>query len=169
MANGKPSMLVRILAIVVALVVGLGGGLLLVGSLGSGDTPADETAAEPEQQAEPSAQVFDGSIASAEYRGTQDSGGNAIVTFAVTNNGDQPVSAYFENVVANGQFNVEVMGGTEVPVDPGNTGAASLMFGVPTQTTLSGVEELETIDADIVLYASSPLEPVDTIHVSVTL
>lgn len=167
MANGKPSMLVRILAIVVALVVGLGGGLLLVGSLGSGETPADETAAEP--AAEPSAQVFDGSVASAEYRGTQDSGGNAVVTFAVTNNGDQALSAYFENVVANGQFNVEVMGGTEVPVDPGNTGAASLMFGVPTQTTLSGVDELETIDADIVLYASSPLEPVDTIHVSVTL
>ena len=167
MANGKPSMLVRILAIVVALVVGLGGGLLLVGSLGSGETPADETAAEP--AAEPSVQVFDGSVASAEYRGTQDTGGNAVVTFAVTNNGDQALSAYFENVVANGQFNVEVMGGTEVPVDPGNTGAASLMFGVPTQTTLSGVDELETIDADIVLYASSPLEPVDTIHVSVTL
>ena len=167
MANGKPSMLVRILAIVVALVVGLGGGLLLVGSLGSGETPADETAAEP--AAEPSAQAFDGSVASAEFRGTQDAGGNAVVTFAVTNNGDQALSAYFENVVANGQFNVEVMGGTEVPVDPGNTGAASLMFGVPTQTTLSGVDELETIDADIVLYASSPLEPVDTIHVSVTL
>lgn len=171
MANGKPSMLVRILVVIVALVVGLGAGLVVVGLAGGdgGATTEPAPVAEPEQQAEPSTQVFEGSVASAEYRGTLDSTGNAIVSFMVTNNSDQAVSAYFENVVVNGQFNVQVMGGTEVPIDPGNMGAAQMVFGVPTQTTLSGVDELETLEADLVLYTDSPVEPVDTIHVSVTL
>ena len=60
------------------------GALALTGC--GGEAPAEETAAEP--AAEPSAHVFDGSVASAEYRGTQDAGGNAVVTFAVTNNSD---------------------------------------------------------------------------------
>lgn len=170
--NGKPSMAVRIVAVVAALAVGLLGGLMIVGLLagdGDGGDQASQGAQEAQQEAAAGAQSFDTDAATVEYRGTQDAAGNAVITFAVTNKTGGAVSVYFENVVVNDQFNIEAMGGTEVPIEPGNTGAASLAFGVSVQTTLDGVADLKTLSADLVLYSDSPTEPVATVPVSVSL
>lgn len=174
MANGKkPPMAVRIVAVVAGLAMGLLGGLLIVALLaGDGDDGKQGTqeAGEVQQDAAGGgAQVFDTDAATVEYRGTQDAVGNAVITFAVTNKTGGPVSVYFENVVVNGQFNIEAMGGTEVPIEPGNTGAASLAFGVSVQTTLDGVADLKTLSADLVLYGDSATEPIATVPVSVNL
>lgn len=170
--NGKPPMAVRIVAMVAALAVGLLGGLLVVALLagdGDGGDQASQGAQEAQQEAAAGAQSFDTDAATVEYRGTQDAAGNAVITFAVTNKTGGAVSVYFENVVVNDQFNIEAMGGTEVPIEPGNTGAASLAFGVSVQTTLDGVADLKTLSADLVLYSDSPTEPVATVPVSVSL
>lgn len=174
--NGKPSMAVRIVAVVAGLAVGLLGGLMIVALLaGDGDGGdqashgAQEAQQEAQQEAAAGAQSFDTDAATVEYRGTQDAAGNAVITFAVTNKTGGAVSVYFENVVVNDQFNIEAMGGTEVPIEPGNTGAASLAFGVSVQTTLDGVADLKTLSADLVLYSDSPTEPVATVPVSVSL
>lgn len=171
--NGKPSMAVRIVAVVAGLAIGLLGGLMIVGLLaggGDGGEKASQEAQEAQQETSGGGvQSFDTDAATVEYRGTQDAAGNAVITFAVTNKTGGAVSVYFENVVVNDQFNIEAMGGTEVPIEPGNTGAASLAFGVSVQTTLDGVADLKTLSADLVLYSDSPTEPVATVPVSVSL
>ena len=170
--NGKPSMAVRIVAVVAGLAIGLLGGLMIVGLLagdGDGGDQASHGAQEAQQEAAAGAQSFDTDAATVEYRGTQDAAGNAVITFAVTNKTGGAVSVYFENVVVNDQFNIEALGGTEVPIETANTGAASLAFGVSVQTTLDGVADLKTLSADLVLYSDSPTEPVATVPVSVSL
>lgn len=157
----------------VAIVAGLCLALSL-GACGGSSTeeaPSDGGQVASEQVEETSAQVFETDQARVEYRETIDSTGNALVLFALTNNTDHTLMVASENVVANGEYQVETLGGSDVSgIQPGNTGQVSIVFGVSTQTPLSGVDELETVSADLMLRDSDQLtETVGTIHVDVTI
>lgn len=146
---------------------------ILFGTKQSPDAPdpaqaVAEAPQEPEAQDE-AAQAFQADGVTVEYRGTQDAAGNAVVTFAVTNGTDVAVNVRFDNVVVNGQFDIEAMGGNEVPIQPGHSGAASIAFGVSVQTTLGGVDELETLSADVTLVDAETFEDLVSVPVSVTL
>jgi hypothetical protein len=110
--------------------------------------PTQEVA---QQQPQAQKQVVDTDAATVEYRGTQDAGGNAVVSFALTNKTDARVVVAAENIVVNDQFDVQSMTGSTTPIEPGETGSVTITFGVPTQTTLSGVSDLKTISADLVM------------------
>ena len=113
------------------------------------------TSTQPTQPTQPTqatqAQVVDTDAATVEYRGTQDAGGNAVISFALTNKTDSTVLVAAENILVNDQFNVQSMTGSMSPIEPGKTGSVAITFGVPTQTTLSGVSDLKTISADLVM------------------
>ncbi len=151
--------------------------LLLALSLGacggsaSSEAPAASSETAGEQAEQPAAQVFETDQARVEYRETLDSTGNALVLFALTNKTDRPVMVGSENVVANGQYTVTTMGGSDLGgIQPGNTGQVSMVFGVSTQTPLGGVGELETISGDLVLHDADNLtETIGTVHVEVAI
>lgn len=153
-------------------------GLLLVLSLGACGSSKDASVskdggsevAEQVGEAEQT-QVFETDQARVEYRETIDSTGNAIVLFALTNNTDKTVMVVSENVVANGEHQITPLGGSDINgIQPGNTGQVSIVFGVSTQTPLSGVDELKTVSADLVLRDSDHLtETVGTVHVDVMI
>ena len=151
MAKTRVPLATRLLLMLAALAVGIGVGLVFARSAPSGSgsqAPAETPAEEPQ---EPAAQVVETDAATVEYRDVQDVAGNAVITFALTNKLDVPVTVVPESVVVNGQYDVTALGGTTAPIQPGHTGAVSLTFGVDVQTGLSGVGELETVSADLVL------------------
>lgn len=127
----------------------------------------EEKAEEP--KVEEAAQIFEGDSATAEYVGTQDAAGNAVVTFSVTNGTDRTVMVSGENVVVNGQYAVQALGGSTVPIGPGLTGAVSLSFGVSVQTPLGGTSDMETLAADLVLRDNDTFDVLGSVPVSVTL
>ncbi|MDO4538757.1 MAG: hypothetical protein Q4B54_11400 [Coriobacteriales bacterium] len=137
----------------------------------SSSTSIEQTAEQPaqEQAAEQPAQVFDNEFATAEYRDTIDSTGNAVVNFALTNKTSNRVMVASENIVVNDQFNVQSLGGSVAPIDPGNTGSVSLVFGVSVQTTLAGVSDMHKLSADLVLHDESTFDVVGSVHVDVTI
>lgn len=148
---------------------------ILFGTKQSPDAPdpaqtvAEEQTQEEPEAAEEVAQTFTADGVTVEYRGTQDAADNAVVTFAVTNGTSVAVNVRFDNVVVNDQFDIVAMGGNEVPIQPGHTGAASIAFGVSVQTTLGGVDELETLSADVTLVDAETFEDLVSVPVSVTL
>ena len=172
MANGKkPPMVTRLAAMLAALLIGGGIGLAVVGLTAGGgaDAPQESQDARPVEQADEGAQAFESDVARAEYVGTQDAAGNAVVTFSVTNSTDRTVMVSGENVVVNGQYAVEALGGATVPIGPGQTGAVSLTFGVSVQTPLGGTSEMETLSADLVLRDNDTFNVLGSVPVSVTL
>ena len=128
---------------------------------------AAETVEEP--KTESAAQTFEGDSATAEYVGTQDAAGNAVVTFSVTNGTDRTVIVSGENVVVNGQYAVQALGGSNMPIGPGQTGAVSLTFGVSVQTPLGGTSDMETLAADLVLRDNDTFDVLGSVPVTVTL
>jgi hypothetical protein len=150
MAKKKTPLATRLLLMLAALAVGIGVGLMFARNAPSGSGTQAPTE-EPEETQEPAAQMVETDAATVEYRDTQDVAGNAVITFALTSKLDVPVTVVPENVVVNGQYDVTALGGTTAPIQPGHTGAVSLTFGVDVQTELSGVDELETVSADLVL------------------
>lgn len=150
MAKKKTPLALRLLLMLAALAVGIGVGLMFARNAPSGSGSQAPTDATEEPQ-EPAAQAVETDAATVEYRDTQDVAGNAVITFALTNKLDVPVTVVSESVVVNGQYDVTALGGTTAPIQPGHTGAVSLTFGVDVQTGLSGVDELETVSADLVL------------------
>ena len=128
---------------------------------------AAETVEEP--KTESAAQTFEGDFAVAEYVGTQDAAGNAVVTFSVTNETDRTVMVSGENVVVNGQYAVQALGGSNMPIGPGQTGAVSLTFGVSVQTPLGGTSGMETLTADLVLRDNDTFDVLGSVPVTVTL
>ncbi len=145
----------------------------IIGSAASSD---DSSSAQPaatgntEQQApDQAAQVFDNEFATVEYRDTIDSTGNAIVSFALTNKTGSRVVVNAEHIVVNDQFNVQTLGGSVAPIDPGNTGSVSLAFGVNVQTTLAGVSDVHTLSADLVMHDESTFDVVGSVPVSITI
>lgn len=151
-------------------------GLCLALSLGAcsgsskSSTPS-EGAQEGSAQVEEAAQVFETDQARVEYRETIDSTGNALVLFALTNNTDRPLMVASENVVANGEYSVTTMGGSDLNgIQPGTTGQVSIVFGVSTQTPLGGVGDLTSVSGDLVLRDAEHLtEEVGRIHVDVSI
>lgn len=172
MANGKkPPMAVRIVAVVGALVIGLLGGLLVIVLLeGNGNGEAQGTQEARQEATGSGAQVFETDAATVEYVGTQDAAGNAVVTFSLTNATDRAVMVTGENVVVNGQYAVQALGGSTMPIGPGETGAVSLSFGVQVQTPLGGTSDMETLSCDLVLLDNGSLTTeLGRVPVSVTL
>ena len=177
MVNGKkPPMAVRIVAVVAGLALGLLGGLLIVallsggGNEGSQGTQEAKQTQEVQQEAADGAQVFETVAATVEYRDTQDVAGNAMVTFSLTNATDRTVMVTGENVVVNGQYAAQALGGSTVPIGPGETGAVSLSFGAQVQTPLSGTSDMETLSCDLVLLDNDSLTTeLARVPVSVTL
>ena len=168
MDGKRVPMWARIAIVLVTLVAAALIVVLLVGGLGVGDgggTQGDAT----EQTPDDSAQVFEFQSMSVEYRDTQDVTGNALVSFAVTNRLDVPVRVMFEGVVVNDQFDVQTLGGSNEDIAPGDTGAASISFGVPTQTTLEGTEDLTSVAADVVLVDATTGERVATERIFVAI
>lgn len=143
----------------------------IIGSAASSDDSSSEqpAAVDAGQPAEQPAQVFDNEFATAEYRETMDSTGNAIVSFAFTNKTGSRVMVAGENIVVNDQFNVQSLTGSVTPIDPGNTGAVNLSFGVSVQTTLAGVSDVHTLSAELVMRDDSTFEVVGSIPVSITI
>jgi len=158
----------------VAIVAGLCLALSLgaCGGSGKGKAPTDgaQSAGEKVEETAP-AQVFETDQARVEYRETIDSTGNALVLFAFTNNTDKTVMVSGENVVANGEYQITPMGGSDLNgIQPGKTGQVSVVFGVSTQTPLAGVSDLETLSADLVMRDVDHLtDAVGSVHVDVTL
>lgn len=151
-------------------------GLCLALSLGAcGGSSAKKEAPEPEgeaqERAEEPAQVFETDLASVEYRETMDSTGNAMVLFSFTNKTDRTVMVSGENVVANGEYQITPLGGSDISgIQPGATAQVSVVFGVSTQTPLEGVADLETLSADLVMRDVDHLtETMGSVHVDVTL
>ena len=152
-------------SIVMALSLGACGGS---NSNKSADASKEEA---QEQTEEKPSQVFESDQVRVEYRETIDSTGNALVLFALTNNTDRPLMVASENVVANGEYSVTTMGGSDTSgIQPGTTGQVSIVFGVSTQTPLEGVGDLTSISGDLVLRDSDHLtEEVGMVHVDVTI
>lgn len=128
--------------------------MVIVGSCGkvsSSSATSPKAAQSAQEAARPQAQVIDTEAATVEYRGTQDAGGNAVISFALTNKTGSTVLVAAENILVNDQFNVQSMTGSMTPIESGKTGSVAITFGVPTQTTLSGVSDLKTISADLVM------------------
>jgi hypothetical protein len=171
MDGKRVPMWARIAIVLVTLVAAALIVVLLVGGLGVGDggETQGDAAEQTEQVPDDSAQVFEFQSMSVEYRGTQDVTGNALVSFAVTNRLDVPVRVMFEGVVANDQFDVQALGGSNEDIAPGDTGAASISFGVPTQTTLEGTEDLTSVAADVVLVDATTGERVATERIFVAI
>lgn len=158
--------IVVVASLLLALSLGACGGS---GDKASGDSAQGEQTAEeaPQEQA----QAFDSELATVEYRETIDSTGNAVVLFSLTNKTDRTLMATGENILVNGQYQVQSLGGSDISgIAPGATGQVSIVFGVSTQTPLAGVSDLETISADFVLRDSDNMtETVGTVHVDVTV
>lgn len=130
-------------------------------------TPEPTPAPEPEK---PANQVFDTDFGTLEYRNIQDAVGNAVVGFMFTNKTGVTVSGYPENLVVNGQFNVQSLGGVQSVsgIGAGNSGAVAFTFGVPTQTTLESVSEITSISGDFRVYpVDSVTETIGYIHFDV--
>lgn len=129
----------------------------------TGEEPADQPAEE--------AQVFETDQARVEYRETIDSTGNALVLFSFENKTDRAVMVNGEGVVVNGEYQITPLGGSDISgIQPGMTGQVSIVFGVDVQTSLSGVSDLETISADLVMRDADNLtEEVGRVHVDVTV
>lgn len=130
-------------------------------------TPEPTPAPEPEK---PANQVFDTDFGTLEYHNIQDAVGNAVVGFMFTNKTDVTVSGYPENLVVNGQFNVQSLGGVQSVsgIGAGNSGAVAFTFGVPTQTTLESVSEITSISGDFRVYpVDSVTETIGYIHFDV--
>lgn len=157
----------------VALVAGVALALSLGACGGSARSKSEEPAREEaqEQAAEDPAQVFETDQASVEYRETVDSTGNALVLFSFTNNTDRAVMVSGENVLVNGEYQVTPMGGSDIGgIQPGATAQVSVVFGVSTQTPLEGVDDIETLSADLVMRDVDHLtETVGSVHVDVTI
>lgn len=156
--------------------VAIAAGLCLALSLGAcgGSSAKKEATSEDqtqEQVAEEASQVFESDQARAEYRETMDSTGNALVLFSFTNNTDRTVMVASENVVVNGEYQITPMGGSDLNgIQPGATAQVSIVFGVSTQTPLTGVGDLKTLSADLVMRDNDHLtETVGSVHVDVTI
>jgi len=134
---------------------------------GCGSSSSGGNAAETVDEAP--AQTFDYEQCTIEYRGTQDAAGNAVVTFAFTNKLDATVMVAPENVVVNGEYAVQALGGSQVPIASGQTGAVSLSFGVSVQTPLAGTDDLETLKADLIIMDDATLERLYAAPVDVTI
>ena len=158
----------------VAIVAGLCLALSLGACGGSGKAKASsdgsQEAGEKVEETAP-AQVFETEQARAEYRETMDSTGNALVLFSFTNNTDKTVMVAGENVLANGEYQITPMGGSDLSgIQPGATAQVSVVFGVSTQTPLTGVSDLKTLSADLVMHGVDHLtDTVGSVHVDVTI
>ena len=146
----------------------LAAGLLvtLAGCSGSTDDaqqaePAEAEPAQPaEQPEEKPKQTFAGDAGSAEYAGAQDVG-NIALTFYVQNDSDVNVLVTGENLIANGEYSVQALGGSAVSgIQPKTTGSVTLAFGVEVQTPLAGPSELTRLSGDLVMHNNESLSEV---------
>jgi hypothetical protein len=115
------------------------------------------------------AQVFDADVATAEYKDTQDIAGNAMVTFSLENKSDKTVMVGSDNLVVNGQYSIESLGGSPVNIAPSTTGSVSLTFGVSTQTELSGTSDMETLSGELVLYDADGYDEIGRVPFDITI
>lgn len=164
-------------AIVASLVLALSLGACGGSGKKQSEAPKDEAQEQVAEDADlgegpaEEAQVFETDQARVEYRETIDSTGNALVLFSFVNNTDRTVMVGGEGVVVNGEYQITPLGGSDISgIQPGMTGQVSIVFGVDVQTPLSGVSDLETISADLVLHDVEHLtEEVGRVHVDVRI
>lgn len=129
----------------------------------------ERKAEKQQEKVEEKKQTFSSDYADVEYQGTQDVAGNAMVTFMVTNKTDVTVMVTSEGLVVNDQFNIEALGGSQAPIAPGNSGMVPLTFGVQTQTTLSGTDDMETLSGELVVMDNQSFERLGTVPFSVSV
>jgi len=145
---------------------------LSMGACGSSSESASSTNEPGDSQpsvSEQHAQVFDADVATAEYKDTQDIAGNAMVTFSLENKSDKTVMVGSDNLVVNGQYSIESLGGSPVNIAPSTTGSVSLTFGVSTQTELSGTYDMETLSGELVLYDADGYDEIGRVPFDITI
>ena len=170
-ADPKATALALKLVAVVVLVAGIAMFVLvfphITGTAGSSDASAQPAG----EQAAPHEQTFESEAAIVTYRDKLEATpGNAMVNFALENRTGSAVMVSAENVVVNGEYSVEVLGGSAAPIAPGATGSVSLAFGYSVQTPIQTVDELRTLACDLVLRDNDALTSVvGSVPVSVEL
>ena len=113
------------------------------------------------QQPTSQEQVFEGDGARATYRDAMEpTQGNIMYNFAFENNTDSTVMVSGENVVINGEYSVETLGGSAAPIAPGTTGSVSLTFGYSVQTPLQSADEIHSISCNLVMRDNDSLTTV---------
>gem|GEM_PF-6530226 len=126
--------------------------LALAGCGSSSKSSASGSAAQKAEQA------FDTDVALVKYRDKMEpSQGNVIVSFSLENKTGSTVMVGAENVVVNGEYAVEVLGGSAAPIGPGQTGSVAVTFGYAVQTPLQGVDEVKSLSCDLVMHDNDAL------------
>ena len=159
--------LMRGMACVTALAMALTLGACGGGAKGSQEPQRAEQKADQKDEHKAEAQTFESDVASVEYRDTQDVAGNAMVSFALTNNTGSTVMVSSEGLLLNDEYSIESLGGAATPIQSGKTGSVSLVFGVSAQTSLSGTDDIETLSGELVLVDDKTYERLGTVPFSV--
>ena len=106
-------------------------------------------------------QVFEGDGARVTFRDTMEpTQGNIMFNFALENNTDRTVLVGGENIIINGEYSVQSLGGSATPISPGTTGSVSLAFGYSVQTPLQSADEIHSISCDLVMRDNDSLTTV---------
>ena len=116
-------------------------------------------------------QAFDTDVALVKYRDKMEpSQGNVMVSFSLENKTDSTVVVGAENIVVNGEYAVEVLGGSAAPIGPGQTGSVAETFGYAVQTPLQSVDDIKSLSCDLVMHDNDSMSNVvGSVPVSVEL
>lgn len=144
---------------------------LMIAGCGSSSKSSGASGSSASQEQASQEQVFEGDGARVTFHDTMEpTQGNIMFNFALENNTDATVMVGGENVVINGEYSVETLGGSAAPIAPGTTGSVSLTFGYSVQTPLQSADDIHSISCDLVMRDNDSLTTVvGTVPVAVEL